>query len=392
MNRIKGEFEPNGSLSVYVHIPFCEVKCGYCDFFSVPRGFEDFDLQREYVDGLIREIHERSPEFSARPLRSIFFGGGTPSLLDPKLLERIFETLARHFSWNGGTEITLESNPKTVSYEKLRAFRSLGVNRLSVGVQSFQDRFLKALGRIHSGDEARKTVEDARRAGFENVSCDLIFALPEQTFEDWQKDLEQALALGTDHLSAYHLTIEKNTPFETLDAQGRLSLPPEEEGIRCLTWTRDRLCQARMEPYEISNFSRSGFECAHNQNYWRYGEYLGFGAGAVSFQKGETSPFAVRRHNVRNLKKYLEGGVVDFEDRIDRRTAMGEFCMLGLRTREGIRSSVFQAVFGESLDQAFGVQLERWSARGWLGAAPEGWILTADGLLFADEVAASFLP
>ncbi len=376
--------------SVYLHIPFCEVKCGYCDFFSVPRGFEDFDLQKEYVDALIREIHERSGEFSGRPVLSVFFGGGTPSLLAPELLEKIFDALARHFSWSPETEITLETNPKTVSLEKLKAFRSLGVNRVSIGVQSFQDRFLKTLGRIHDGNDARRTVHDAREAGFANVSCDLIFALPGQTFADWENDLKTAIGLGTDHLSAYHLTIEANTPFETLHRQNRLALPSEDDGVRMLTWTREALAAAGLPAYEISNFARPGFECVHNRNYWRYGEYAGFGTGAAGFLRSEGG--GIRRHNVRNLKKYLDREILDFEDRIDRRTAMGEFCMLGLRTREGIDVKGFVSAFGVPLDEAFPGELSRWKERGRLQASASGWLLTSEGLLFSDEVAASFLP
>ncbi|HEX5035652.1 MAG TPA: radical SAM family heme chaperone HemW, partial [bacterium] len=346
--------------SAYIHIPFCEVKCGYCDFFSVPRGFEDFDLQKEYVDTLVAEIHERSAEFSKEPVVSVFFGGGTPSLLEPKLLGRVLDALARHFSWENSTEITLETNPKTVNRDKLASFRSLGLNRISLGVQSFQDRFLKVLGRIHDGNDARRAVDDARAAGFKNVSCDLIFALPGQSFEDWTKDLNAALALGTDHLSAYHLTIESNTPFETLYKQGKLPLPAEEEGVRMLQWTRARLAEAGMGAYEISNFARPGFESVHNGHYWRYGEYLGFGAGAVSCRS------SVRRHNVRSLKKYLGGDALDFEDRIDRKTAMGEFCMLGLRTREGIDAGRFEGLFGVSLQEAFAAPLACARDRGWL--------------------------
>lgn len=379
--------------SVYLHIPFCEVKCGYCDFFSVPRGFEDFDLQKEYAGALIREIYERSGEFARRPVLSIFFGGGTPSLLAPELLEKILDALARHFSWDRTTEITLETNPKTVSLEKLKAFRSLGVSRISIGVQSFQDRFLKSLGRIHDGNDARRTVHDAREAGFGNVSCDLIFALPGQTFADWEDDLRTAIGLGTDHLSAYHLTIEPNTPFETLRRQNRLLLPPEDDGVRMLTWTRDALAAAGLPAYEISNFARPGFECVHNRNYWQYGEYAGFGTAAAGFTRSRhDSVYASRRHNVRSLKKYLEGDLLDFEDRIDRRTAMGEFCMLGLRTSEGIDGRRFFSLFGGSPEALFPREIERWAKKGWLESSGSSWSLTREGLLFADEIAASFLP
>lgn len=387
------------ALSLYIHIPFCEVKCGYCDFFSVPRGFEDFDLQKEYVDALVREIHERSAEFSNQPVASLFFGGGTPSLLAPQLLEKILGALARHFIWSDRTEVTLETNPKTVNRDKLAAFRSLGINRVSLGVQSFDDRFLKILGRIHDGHDAIRVIHDARRAGFENLSCDLIFALPGQTFEDWRKDLEQALSLETDHLSSYHLTIEQGTSFETLYRAGKLHLPDEDDGVRMLTWTRQRMEEAGLVPYEISNFAKPGFECAHNRHYWTYGEYMGFGAGAVGYYR--TRPFerggrgeisARRRHNVRNLKKYLEGSIVDFEDAIDLRTAMGEFCMLGLRLREGIDPEAFFSLFDVTLESVFSVEMSRWEAKGWINKGTSGWALTSEGLLFCDEIASSFLP
>lgn len=369
-------------ISLYLHIPFCEVKCGYCDFFSVARGYEDFDLQKEYVGELIREIDARAPEFAGRPIRSIFFGGGTPSLLEPKLLDLVFKGLGRHFFWDPSVEITLESNPKTVSLEKLKAFRSLGVNRLSIGVQSFQDRFLKSLGRIHSGDEAKKTVEEARQAGFENLNIDLIFALPGQTFDDWQEDLEEGIRLGTPHLSAYHLTIEAGTPF----ARSPLNLPAEEEGIRMLTWTRERAYQVRMEPYEISNFSKPGFESVHNLNYWRYGEYLGFGTAAASFVNRQ------RQTNIRDLKKYMVGEWQGFSEEIPLPIAMGEFCMLALRTREGISKEAFRQEFGAPFHDVFLNEISGLSRFNWLEEGPSGWRLTREGILFADQAALSFLP
>ncbi len=386
-------------LSLYVHIPFCEVKCGYCDFFSVPRGYEDFDLQKEYVQELLREIDTRATDFKGRPVRSLFFGGGTPSLLAPDLLEKIFKKLNQYFSWGPEVEVTLESNPKTVSYEKLRTFRSLGVNRISLGVQSFQDRFLQVMGRIHSGSEALRTIEDIVHAGFENYSFDLIYALPGQSFEDWQKDLEQALSLGPPHLSAYHLTIEEGTSFHTLYEKGKLKLPEEEEGVRLLTWTRERLqqYQVRLEPYEISNFSKPGFESVHNRNYWQYGEYLGLGAGAASFVKHRGSALyptvhGERRTNIRDLKKYLSGTWEGFCETIDLKMAMGEFCMLALRMREGISEKAFEKEFHRPLQEIFSVPIDRMIQRGWLNKTGGGWCLTPQGLLFANEVAIAFLP
>lgn len=373
-----------GDFSVYVHIPFCEVKCGYCDFYSVPRGWKEFDLQEEYVGSLLREIDQRAP-LTRKRLKSLFFGGGTPSLLRPDLLEKILQALGKYYHWDQATEITLETNPKTVDREKLKVFRSLGINRLSLGVQSFQDRFLQAMGRIHSGDEAKKVVADAFAAGFDNVSVDLIFSLPGETLDDWQRDLEMALRLETPHLSCYALTIEPGTPFEKLYVQGKLSLPVEEEAIRQLTWTRERLAEAGLPPYEISNFARPGFESVHNRNYWQYGEYLGLGAGAASFI------FGLRTMNARDLNAYLRGDYKTEEDRIDPKTAQGEFVMLGLRTREGVSAGRFQELFGARFETIFSDVLPPLVAKGWIEQNSHHWCLTDQGLLLANEVMQQFL-
>ncbi len=386
--------------SLYVHIPFCEVKCGYCDFFSVAKGWGDADLQSRYVDALIREIEARAiegPVWSGQVrsgrVRSVFFGGGTPSLLEPALMERVLETLRRAFPWSDDTEVTFEANPKTVTLDRLKTFRELGFNRLSIGIQSFQDRFLTALGRIHSGDEARQTLEDARHAGFDNFSLDLIFALPGQTVADWKRDLEEAIRFETPHLSAYHLIIEPGTPFESLHRSGRLHLPEEEAGVEMFQWTRSRLTEAGLPPYETSNFGRPGFESVHNRHYWQYGEYLGFGVSAASFVKAKEggAVFGTRESNTRHLSLYMEGQRSPLADVLDVKTARGEFCMLGVRTREGISSANFQNLFGESLETVFGKVLKRCQDRGWLTRSGSDWQLTPEGVLFTDEVAGLFL-
>ncbi len=374
------------SLSLYIHIPFCEVKCGYCDFFSVPRGHGDFDLQKEYTGQLLREIGQRSPEFSKRKIHSLFFGGGTPSLLDPSLMESILRELSRHFSWSDRTEITLEANPKTVSREKLAVFRSLGFNRLSIGVQSFQDQFLKVLGRIHSGDEARRTVENAFDAGFDNVNLDLIYALPGQTLTDLLQDLETAFSLKTTHLSAYNLTIETGTPFERLSAEGRIALPQEEQQVEMLRRVRSRMKEERFVAYEISNFARPGFECRHNLNYWNYGEYLGFGAGAVS------SVAFSRRQNVRDLRRYLAGESEQETEAITFATAVGEFMMMGLRKADGISRAAFQKKFCETLERIYPKELDSLLRDNWIEEKGDCLRLTEKGLPVANEILMRFLP
>ncbi len=389
-----------GDFSIYVHIPFCEVKCGYCDFYSVPRGWEEFDLQEQYVACLLEEIDRRSVDFAGRIPQSIFFGGGTPSLLRPDLIAQILDRLRGHFLFDSTTEVTLETNPKTVDRHKLAEFRAIGINRISLGVQSFQDKFLQLMGRIHSGAEAQKTLADAYAAGFSNVSLDLIHSLPGQTLAEWQADLEMALSLAPQHLSCYNLTIESGTPFEVWHRQGRIKLPVEDEQANQLLWTRERLAMAGYPSYEISNFSRPGFESVHNRNYWRYGEYLGFGAGAASFCRGQThgsAPtrtqlFGIRSLNARDLNGYIQGSCKIEEDRINDRMAQGEFVMLGFRTREGINLERFQVLFQSDFEVNFATTLEHLK-RDELVFKPtdDQWNLTERGFLLADEVITHFL-
>ncbi|MBI4197423.1 MAG: radical SAM family heme chaperone HemW [Deltaproteobacteria bacterium] len=389
-------------LSVYIHIPFCEVKCGYCDFFSVPRGHDDFSLQGLYTKALIQEIQERASRVGPREIQTLFLGGGTPSLMQPALIEEILVTLQRHFRWGAETEITLESNPKTVSREKLGAFRQLGINRLSLGVQSFQDNYLKVMGRIHSGDEAKRTLTDAREAGFENLGLDLIYALPGQTVEEFEKELQTALSFETTHLSAYCLTIEEGTPFETLYARGSLRLPEEEVQMKMFEYLQgDRLKFSGLSPYEISNFARPGFECRHNLNYWNYGEYLGFGAGAVSYSRSQLravgrrneSPvhcYGSRRQNVRDLKRYLQGEWEDHTEEISIETAMGEFMMMGLRKRVGVSEDDFCRKFGRSMKEIYGPVLAKLHEKGSMGEENGRWFLTREAIPLTNEILVQF--
>jgi len=471
----------NPSISLYIHIPFCEVKCGYCDFYSVPRGWREFDLQEEYVKALCNEIDFRlnplplSPALSpkgegAHKVKSIFFGGGTPSLLRVDLLETILNKLGKYFSWDADTEITMETNPKTIDFNGLKARRALGINRISIGVQSFQDRFLKTLGRIHSAAEAKQTIENAFKAGFENVNLDLMFALPGQTPDDWSNDLETALSLGTPHLSCYNLTIEAGTAFYSLYSPSPLGervgvrgsrqvnppplpspppkgggeLPGEDTALKQFRHTRERLTDAGLPAYEISNFAKPGFECLHNQNYWQYGEYLGFGVAAAGFRrlslphrspsppwgegwgegeeatcrlpptlalppKGEGNnkeeAFARRTTNVRDLQKYIKGNYQPEIDRIDLPTAQGEFVMLALRTREGVSEEKFAKMFGVSFTDAFGNVLGKLNGVGAPLGAPKTraeqapplqyvdghWQLTKRGIEIADAVIMEFI-
>ncbi|MDO8462259.1 MAG: radical SAM family heme chaperone HemW [Deltaproteobacteria bacterium] len=377
-------------VSLYLHIPFCEVKCGYCDFYSLPRGHEDWDLQTEYVRALSDEIDSRCPTgipFGHRtPVQTIFFGGGTPSLLKPSLMEELLKKLADYFVWDQTAEVTFEANPKTVSVERFKDFRSLGFNRVSVGIQSFNDSFLKVLGRYHAAADGIQAIQDAKQAGFENINLDLIFGLPGQTVKDWESDLQQATQLETPHISAYNLTIEEGTPFAKLYPKTKPALLPiEEDQIRMFEKTREFLAEKGLQAYEISNFARPGSECRHNKNYWEYGEYFGFGVSAASFVAGR------RRTNIRDLKKYLAGGWEGSTETISPKQAMGEFLFLGLRLTEGISVRCFQELFGESLFKVYGATLDKFISKGSLALQGDRLTLTPQGLLLANELFVEFV-
>jgi oxygen-independent coproporphyrinogen III oxidase len=335
-------------LSAYLHIPFCEKKCIYCDFYSI----ENIALRESFVSLLIREIDlkiARSPELSGRELRTIFFGGGTPSLLEPREMEQIINALTKHFSIASDVEFTLECNPGTVSEEKLRGYRSLGANRLSFGVQSFDPQELEWLGRIHDAEQAREAVRLARRAGFDNVSLDLIFSLPNQREEVLRNSLEQAIALETDHISAYNLIVEPGTPlFRLVQLNKVIELEPDRAAT-LFELVQNTLSDAGFEQYEISNYAKSPSKRAkHNLVYWDgFADYVSFGPSAHEFIGGE------RSWNVSSLEQYrhfIDQGELprlnsETPSREERRT---EVLYLGLRST-GVDLARFQQNFGEDL-------------------------------------------
>ena len=284
--------------SIYIHIPFCKKKCNYCDFVSYA-GKED--LIDEYVGALVKEAaaltqtieneklfpYNPLPEGEGLDIKTIYFGGGTPTLLQPKHFDKIISTLIGHWSLViGHSEISVEANPGTADKAKLKELRKLGINRLSIGAQSFNGRHLRTLGRIHTAEESLKFYDDARAAGFENINLDLIFALPCQTLEEWKNDLKTAINLRPNHLSTYNLQIEEGTPLHSQQTANGLQLPAEEQELAMYEHTIETLTSAGYKHYEISNFAQPGLECLHNINYWKNGNYLGLGAGAHSHLNG----------------------------------------------------------------------------------------------------------
>ncbi|HXG00221.1 MAG TPA: radical SAM family heme chaperone HemW [Bacteroidota bacterium] len=372
--------------SLYLHIPFCEKKCLYCDFYSI----ENLSRTEDFLAALHHEIDLYARYAEKESVETVFFGGGTPSLLSPGQLGDILSHLRRVFSVEGDAEITVETNPGTVTAEKLAAFRSLGVNRLSIGVQSFHDDELKFLSRIHDAAEAIRCIEYARCAGFDNVGIDLIYALPGQTLQRWQATLRRAVELQPDHISAYGLIVEDGTPLARMVHAGLLSPMPADEEAEFYEFTMAFLEAHGFEHYEVSNYARPGFRSRHNYNYWRHANYLGFGPSAHSFWK-EGNRVAWRWWNISNLSHYcssLKGGMLPIlqEETLDTVHLLEEEIFLGLRS-DGVRlerlrhdASQTRSLVASLIDEG-AAMIENGILR-----------LTRKGYLLCDEIAARLMP
>ena len=358
-------------LGIYVHIPFCIRKCLYCDFLSAP---SDETTRESYVNALLAEIDAQAPLYKGFQVHTVFFGGGTPSLLMPEQTAAILERLYQRFSFlpEKEMEITLEANPGTLTEEKLRAWRKAGVNRLSIGLQSAHDEELKSLGRIHTWKEFLRGYEAARRAGFSNLNIDLMSALPGQSVESWMDTLESVVELKPEHISAYSLIIEEGTPFydwygpqdaasEKRQMEKRKPLPSEEEDRLMYERTGEYLAKGGYGRYEISNYALPGFACRHNLAYWERTDYAGFGLGAASLREN------VRWSNTAELAEYLaHAGQTGEETRIKKEMSrlsiqdqMEEFMFLGLRKTEGVSASTFERLYGKPLEAVYEEPVER---------------------------------
>lgn len=319
-------------LSIYIHIPFCLSKCAYCDFASYP-GRED--AWEAYFDALCGEI--RASGDAEHRVETVFFGGGTPSLVPARLIGAALEAVRSAFCLSPDAEISLEANPGTLRPQGLCAYREMGVNRLSIGVQSFDARLLRAIGRVHSPEQAVEAVRMAREAGFDTVSIDLMYGLPGQTMQVWTDTLEEAVALGVEHVSAYALIVEEGTPIAARVGE----LPGEEETLAMQRAATRALADAGLIRYEISNYARPGRACRHNLVYWRRGEYLGFGCAAHSFFGG------ARFYNPSGLDAYLAGGRAEGREAVGAREAREEALLLSTRMCEGLSLAGWRAEFSE---------------------------------------------
>jgi oxygen-independent coproporphyrinogen-3 oxidase len=379
-------------LALYIHYPFCVKKCAYCDFASsAGSGIPP----EEYVAGVVREMEIRAGLLDGTgSAESLYLGGGTPSLLPPELVARFVTTARDRYALVPDAEVTLEANPGTVTTETLAGYREAGVNRLSLGVQSFDDRMLALLGRVHTAAEARDAVVAARAAGFDNIGFDLMHSLPGQTTREWGEALVLALELRPDHISAYGLTLEEGTPLHRLKKKGRLSLPDDEEGALMYRMTADILTATGYEQYEIANYALPGRRSRHNQVYWRREPYLGFGAAAHSFL---TVPLFGRRwHNPHDPAEYLlalVAGRLLEEDVVvlTRREAMAETFFLGLRTTDGVDTERFQETFGESVEPAYGLEIERLLKAGLLERHGSRLSIPTSRLVLSNQVLVKFV-
>jgi oxygen-independent coproporphyrinogen III oxidase len=376
------------SIGLYLHIPYCLHKCGYCDFNS--HNINEAEME-SYVRALLNEMEQAAKDARNRRVDTIFFGGGTPTTLPFADLARILEACRQQFQVDPEAEITCEANPATIPQTDLAQLRESGFNRLSIGVQSFDPDELKRLERVHSVDEIYLTVERARQAGFDNLSLDLMFGLPGQTVERWRDNLQKAIDLEPDHISAYNLTIEPDTVFYKQQSQGQLKMPPDDFQRELFEITIDTLTGAGYEHYEISNYAQPGKQSRHNLNYWVDGEYIGLGAGASSFFNGD------RFKNTNLPARYItqinkSKTAVESRETPDRRQRMGEAVMLGLRLSQGLNLTTFEQQFGISFQDAFGDTVTRLEGMGLIELHNDRAALTREGLFLADSVIIEFIP
>ena len=361
--------------SLYIHIPFCIRKCLYCDFLSVTYNES---LAKAYTDALCKELILKKD--IAEELKTIYIGGGTPTILPEECFSQLFKCLKDNFKFSDSHEITIEANPGTVDKSKIDAMLSLGVNRLSIGVQSFNDNKLKTLGRIHTSDEALKAIEAIKNSGINNFSIDLIYGIPGQTLDSWKRTVSKAVELSPAHISSYELTPEKDTPLYRLIQSGEVKMPDEDLVLSMYDYAIDHLTSKGYEHYEISNFALPRFRCLHNLNYWDRGEYIGAGAGAHSFIRGFRSK---NTDDIRRYIKDLNKGIIPKAESTDikRDDAIKEFIFLNLRKTEGISLAKAEAL---GLDMP-GVCLEL-TEEGYLEIKGDYLRLSRKGLVISNSV------
>lgn len=382
---------------LYIHIPFCRQKCFYCDFPSFAGREKKIDkylqaLEQEFAllrQRLYQKDNVRDAESKFAP-RTIYIGGGTPTALNAHQMKKLLKIVQKYVSVGEAEEFTVEMNPGTVDREKLLLLQQAGVNRLSVGVQSFDDHCLQKIGRIHTAQDAVNTIELAHNLGFDNISLDLIYGLPQQDREILTKSVERALTLPVQHISIYGLQLEEGTAFQRMADMGKLQLPTDELVETMYDYIVEKLPEAGYQRYEISNYALPGYESKHNLSYWQDVDYLGLGSGAHSYWQG------TRYENPRGIDDYisvLEAGRLPatLEEQVDRQAHMEEYCFLGLRTTAGIDKNLFQQKFGVDLFTVYGRTIDKLVAQDLLQHTASGIALTTLGMKYGNQVFGEFL-
>ncbi len=387
---------------IYIHIPFCVRKCDYCDFLSFA-GKED--LMAAYTDALCAQIKSSGGIFAGKEIASVYIGGGTPSYLPVRMLDKVINELYRYFNikdtkekrrgWGlkkkirPKTEFSIECNPGTVDKSKLKNYKKMGINRISFGLQSTEEAELKTLGRIHSFEDFMDSFEAARETGFDNINVDMMQALPHQTTGSWMRSLALVASLKPEHISAYSLMVEEGTPFYDMNEKGELEVPDEDAEREIYHSTKDFLEKSGYVRYEISNYAVPGFECVHNTGYWKRADYIGLGLGASSLA-GNT-----RWKNTEDIDKYIGSADKGFErveeERLSHKEQMEEFIFLGLRLSEGISRKRFFELFGQDFDHTYAYVVENNKADGLIDTDGDRVFLTDKGVDVSNRVFADFL-
>ena len=370
---------------IYLHIPFCKTRCIYCDFYSTTRS----EMADRYVSALCRELELRKSYLDNEPVETIYFGGGTPSQLSKENFEKIFETIEREYNLGNCEEITLEANPDDLTPEYIKMLSSLPFNRISIGIQTFNEQTLRLLKRRHSAEQAISAVKECRMAGFQNISIDLMYGLPGETPESWEADLEQAVNLNVEHISAYHLIYEEGTPLYEMLQKHKVEEVDEESSVDFFALMIDRLTEAGFQHYEISNFCKPDMYSQHNSSYWTGKKYLGCGPSAHSFN-GST-----RQWNVSSLDKYIAGiekGIPDFEiEELNVTTRYNDFVITSLRTMWGLSLNRLEEEFGTEFKQYCLENAQTYLDSGKLEIRDNTLFLSKEGIFISDGIMSDLL-
>ncbi len=361
---------------LYIHIPFCIKKCKYCDFTS----YSQCSQKEEYLSALFNEMHE----YKGTDIDTVFIGGGTPSILSPKQIEELMRNVRKNFNLTSDCEISMEANPGTLDADKIRAMYDMGINRVSVGVQSFNDDELNAIGRIHNADMAYNNILQLRNAGFENINIDIMSALPFQSKQTLLNTLKKTVLLPITHISAYSLILEEGTPLKNEYENGEFTLPSDDEDREMYAITVDFLKKHGFGRYEISNFAKEGYECKHNLKYWKCNEYIGLGVSAHSYIGNK------RFSNTDNLQEYINGAKRDIII-LQEHDKISEFMIMGFRTQKGVGENEFKMRFGKDLKDVYQMEIEKFIKLGLLSLNNGYYSLTDRGFDISNSIMSEFI-